>query len=231
MNQHTIKKLALTVVAVGWLGGALQAGVDDMKTRIDNERISLDLKDAPLVKVFEVYRALLGVEVRIRCEQERRLTIAFENITVRTSLSAICESAGLRWSIEASEPPVLLIECRSPSAASQKQALSPVRPDGKPVAGSDWVKVLNPDKESADRLELVLSIELHDAELETVLRMAAQLLDAKLVMDIKLGGATVNLSLEKSTMRQFLDAVCAQLQAKWELTKKDPRMLMVEKAF
>jgi hypothetical protein len=35
------------------------------------------------------------------------LTIAFDNITVRTSLNAICESAGLRWSLVESERPAI----------------------------------------------------------------------------------------------------------------------------
>jgi len=229
MNPRMINKVVLAVIAILLLGGALQAGVDDVKSKIENERISLDLKEASLAKVFEIYRTLLGVEVRIRCAREPRVTIAFDNITVRTSLNAICESAGLRWSLEASEPPALLIECQSPPVGSQRQELSPLKAAGQPGPGSDWVKVYKSDKQSVDRLELVVSIQLQDAELDKVLRMAARVLDAKLAMDFKLEHETVTLSLDTSTMRQFLDAVCAQIQAKWELSKKDPPMLMVER--
>ena len=233
MNQRVIKKVILAVIVALWLAGTaggLQVGVDDIKAKINNERISLSLKEAPLVKILDVYRKLLGVEVRIRCEQERRVTIAFENITVRTSLNAICESAGLRWSLEASEPPVLLIECQNMPISEAKREVSMAGSDLKTASGENRIKVFKPEKESADRLELVVSIRLKDAELEKVLNMAAKLLDAQMVLDVKLGGKTVTLEMEKSTLRQFLDAVCAQIQAKWQVTKKDPPTLMVEKA-
>ncbi len=139
MRQRMLASVVLAAMALLWPGGAPLGAMDDVKAKIDNERVSLDLKETSLITVFEVYQKLLGVEVRIRCDMERRVTIVFENITVRSSLNAICESAGLRWSLEASEPPVLRIDCESQPPASPGQPLRLVAAEGRPGAGADWV--------------------------------------------------------------------------------------------
>ena len=242
MKQHVITRAALALIVALSLSAPLQAEADDVKAKLDKERISLDLKETPVVKILELYRTLLGVDVRIRCEKERPLTIAFDNITVRTSLNAICESAGLRWSLVESEPQALLIECQDsaetvptedPRAAmtaigSGGSELT-VRAEGKPVQGKDRIEVFQPAEPPADRLELVVSMKLEDAPLEKVLKMAARLLNAKLIMDIGLSGEKVTLDLANISLRKFLDLVCTDAHAQWQLSSADPPLLIVEK--
>jgi hypothetical protein len=163
----------------------------------------------------------------ILCGQERTVTIAFQNLTVRTSLNAICESSGLRWSLEASEPPFLRIECQDMPVESLKPMTRMARAADKRIEGANKVAVLKPEKEPVDRLEIVLSIDLESAPLDRVLDMAARLLDARLVLDASLRGETVTLSLDKVTVRRFLDAVAAQARAEWGISKDAPRTLTI----
>ena len=82
--------LTLTAVALAFLlGGSITpAAEDDL-----DKRITLELKGAELEKVLMLYQDVLGVEVDIDPPVDRTISIAFDDITVRTSLNAICESA------------------------------------------------------------------------------------------------------------------------------------------
>jgi type II secretory pathway component GspD/PulD (secretin) len=230
MKRHAINRLILSAIAVLLLNGVLLAGVDEIKNKIDNERISLDLKNKPLTKVLQVYATLLGVEVHIQsCEKQRPVTITFDNITMRTSLNAICESAGLQWNLEQTNPPVLNIECQNQSKAISEQILRPAKSVIPQDPVGDYIAGLNPRQESAERLRLV-QVSLKKADLHTVLSVVAKLLHAHLAMDAGLQGETVTLTRGSVTISQFMDAVCDQVHAKWKLSENNPSLLTVVKS-
>ena len=88
---------------------------------------------------------------------------------------------------------------------------------------------LNPGQESADRLKLV-QVSLRNADLKTVLGVVAKLLHAELAMDKKLQEEKVTIARGSLSLSQFMDAVCKQVHAKWELSENDPRVLIVAKS-
>ena len=207
--------------------GAAGPDLDQVKRKVDGERISLDLEDARVLDILTIYKQLLGVEVQLRCAEERAVSIRFENITVRTSLNAICESAGMRWSLQPGEPPALLVECDTAGPAPVTEGRVVVKREGaKPGAAPPPAAA---GKGGKDPLAAEVSIELADADLADTLGMAARLIGAqRLVVDVKLGGAKVTFKAEKTTVREFLDAICAQAGAKWELRPEPVPTLVVD---
>ncbi len=168
-------KRVLTAVALLALlvpAGPAAADLGEMKHRFSSERIDLSLEDADIVSVLDIYRKVLGVEVRLQCAEERRVTITFSNLTVRTSLDAICESAGLVWSLEEGEPPILRVDCGLPPLPGTGKATKPA-----PGPGQGMVAVPRAAaKGGADPLSQTVSIELQDADLADTLAMMGRLL-------------------------------------------------------
>jgi hypothetical protein len=198
------------------------ADLGEMKHRFSSERIDLSLDDADVVKVLDIYQRLLGVEVRLQCAEERRVTITFSNLSVRTSLDAICESAGLVWSLEEGEPPVLRVDCGPPPPPRPAKADKPA-----PGPGQGMVAVPRAAaKGGGDPLAQTVSIELQDADLADTLAMVGRLVGGsgrmRLVVDLALSGRTVTVKAEKTTLRELLDTVCAQAGARWELAPDPP---------
>ena len=197
------------------------ADLGEAKRRFSSERIDLSLEDADIVNALDIYRKLLGVEVRLQCAEERRVTISFSNLTVRTSLDAICESAGLVWSLEEGEPPILRVDCGPPPPRTGK-ATKPA-----PAPGQGMVAVpRGAAKDGADPLAQTVSIELRDADLADTLAMVGRLIGGsgsiRLLVDLALAGRTVTVKAEKTTLRELLDTVCAQTGARWELAPDPP---------
>jgi hypothetical protein len=193
-----------------------------MKHRFSSERIDLSLEDADIVSVLDIYRKVLGVEVRLQCAEERRVTITFSNLTVRTSLDAICESAGLVWSLEEGEPPILRVDCGLPPLPGTGKATKPA-----PGPGQGMVAVPRAAaKGGADPLSQTVSIELQDADLADTLAMMGRLLGGsgsmRLLVDLALAGRKVTVKAETTTLRELLDTVCAQAGARWELAPDPP---------
>ena len=225
-----MKKLVISAIVILLFNGVLHAGVDLLRKKIDNQRISLDLKNKPLIKVLQIYSTLLGVEIHVQsCDRQRPVTLTFDGITVRTSLNAISESSGLQWSIEPSDPPVLSFECQNPSATRAKEILRPMKKSGEPDPVGLMIAGLNPEQVSAERLKLI-DVSLKNADLKTVLGVAAKLLHAELAMDKKLQEEKVTLVRGSLSLSQFMDVVCKQVHAKWELRENEQRMLIVAKS-
>jgi type II secretory pathway component GspD/PulD (secretin) len=221
MKRLAIHRIILAAAVILPLSGALMAGVDEVKAKLETERISLDLKNKPLIKVFQAYATMLGVEVHIQsCEKQNPISIAFDKITLRTSLNAICESAGLRWSIEPGNPPVLSIQCQGRSTES-KTILSPMVS----LSESEEKRL----KATTLLPPMFVRPQLQQADLKVTLRLAARLLNAQLVMDGSLDGKTVTLERKTMLFNQFLETVCAQVQAKCKFSGKNPKLLIVEK--
>jgi type II secretory pathway component GspD/PulD (secretin) len=66
--------------------------------RLDN-RIDLNVTDADVGKLFQTVGQLTGARVELdpRFQTARKISIRIDNVTLRTALTAICESLGCRW--------------------------------------------------------------------------------------------------------------------------------------
>jgi type II secretory pathway component GspD/PulD (secretin) len=66
--------------------------------RLDN-RIDLNVTDADAGKLFQTVGQLTGARVELdpRFQSARTISIRIDNVTLRTALTAICESLGCRW--------------------------------------------------------------------------------------------------------------------------------------
>jgi type II secretory pathway component GspD/PulD (secretin) len=99
--------------------------------------------------------------------------------------------------------------------------------EGEPQARAE-VRVRRTESAEGQK-DLAVSIDLKDAELADSMKMAARLLDAKLLMDTSLAGKKVTIKMEEVPIREFLDAVCRQAGAAWQLKPGDPPILEVTK--
>jgi type II secretory pathway component GspD/PulD (secretin) len=178
------------------------------------KKITLNLKDASAKDVFRIYEDLMSVKLEYACGEDRKVTFAFDNVTVETSLNALCESAGLRWKVLDGDPATLRIDCDSPSSAK----------DLTPVA------VHEPEGQHVKHFSYKTDVFLEDAELENFLRTVAKLLDAKLLVDRSVGGQKISLNMQKATVEEILDAACAQADARWSLKEGKERLLTVDPA-
>lgn len=62
-----------------------------------DKRMSLNLAGAPARQVFESFGSILGLEVRLSSGVKGDVVIRVRNVTVKTTLDALCESLGCTW--------------------------------------------------------------------------------------------------------------------------------------
>jgi type II secretory pathway component GspD/PulD (secretin) len=230
MSRCAMKMAALFLMATLMLCGALRAEDDALVRKIDTEHISLDFRNKPLVNVLQLYATLFGVEVHFQsCKDQGPISITLDKVSVRTSLNALSESAGFKWSLkESNGKPALAIECQNPSKADAKRILSPAAGESKQesrkieVTGAKRKKGLNP-------YDSYLKIQFQKAELKEVLTFIAKAYDLQLLMDSDLPSKTVNMTIDYMYFPNFLDVICRQLGAKWKIAVGNPKLLIVEK--
>jgi type II secretory pathway component GspD/PulD (secretin) len=230
MARGTVLMAACLALSIGVMG----AEGKSLEEKLDAERISLTLKDASVKKVLDVYKDLLGAQVDYQCAEDRKISISFEELKVRTSLSAICESAGLEWTLIPGPPAVLKITCApgAHQAGTPRKVIKVEERGGPPPTGEGEAKAeVRVRKTVSDQgqTDVAVTINLKDADLADSMKMAARLLDAKLVMDSGLSGQTVTLQMKEVPIRDFLDAACKQAGAVWQLKPGDPPTLEVSK--
>jgi len=200
-------RLSMSMVALALLlSGPVTAAADDLLDR----RITLDLKDADLQMVLGLYEEILEVEVSIDPAIGRTITITFEDITVRTSLNAICESAGCRWELIDGLPAMLRFDTDEESAHEPATSLAEASPHG-----------------DCYGLDSPVSLELIDADAPVVLDVAAKLIGARLLMDMKLDGEKITVNANGVPLSTILDRTCADLGCAWTLRDGDPPTLEV----
>lgn len=227
--------IVLSAACLALSGHVLGADGAGVGQKLDSERISLNLKDAHAKNVLGLYKDLLGVTVDYQCAEDEQISISFEEITVRTSLSAICESAGLAWSLVPGTPATLRITCApaEPQGETRRRLIKVVESGGPPKPGEPEARAevkVRKTMDAGGQKDIAVSISLKVAELADSMKMAARLLDAKLVMDSALEGKKVTIKMDEVPIRQFLDAVCKQAGATWQLKPGDPPTLNVGKS-
>lgn len=215
MRRKPIVPSVLAAAVILLASGPAATGGDGF-----DERITLDLEDAPLREVFAIYEEILNLGLDVDPAIDGTITISFENVTVRTSLNAICESAGCRWERVDGDPATLRID-RDASTPGRGEA-------GNDRDDSRRRAIAAHGPEAASRLmESPVSIELDEANATKVLGVAAKIVGAKLLMDRRLGEKTVTIHTSAAPLSEVLDTVCDDLGCAWELTEGDPPVLRV----
>lgn len=165
-----------------------------------DQKIDLSLEDARAHEVFRTFGQILQAEVTMDPRIEERVTIEIHDVTVRTAMTAVCESVDCSWSLEPGEPKVLTVRSVAP---------------GEPASPS--------------RLDELIDISLRDADLVEVLRLVASMIDARLQLDPKVEG-TVTVEFQKVRVDTFLDQLCFMGGCRWSLVPGDRPVLKVEAA-
>jgi type II secretory pathway component GspD/PulD (secretin) len=206
-----------TVLAMLLSGFAAAAAESDL-----DKRITLKLENAPVQKIFDIYRQILEVELDLDPTIDGDITISFENITVRTSLNAACESAGCRWELLAGDPGLLRVDRDDQAAGRDEKPRS--GPRLQHLGGDNATLELS----SGELLERPVSLELQKADATSVLKLTAEVIGAKLLVDKSLEGETVSVNVSGMALSTVLDTLCTQLRCVWNLTEGDPPVLEVD---
>jgi type II secretory pathway component GspD/PulD (secretin) len=215
--KRKARALTILVVTLAFLLGGPRASAANVDL---DKRISLNLEDADLRMVFELYKEILGVEADIDPVIDKKISITFDDITVRTSLNAICESAKCRWELVEGDPGVLRVD-HDDQAAEQG-----ITERSREESQVEVFATHAPD-EADHSLESPVSLELTDADATVVLEVAAKIIGARLLMDKTLEGSTITINASGVPLSTILDTMCADLGCAWNLTDGDPPTLGV----
>jgi len=210
--NRAIRWAAAGVVLGGLL--ALPVAAQELKP-VQEKRVSLRLEKAEAAKVLGQLARALDARLELQCATPAPVTIAFENLTPQTAFSAICETAGLQWQLVEGPERVMRVTC----------APAPPLPLTGQVKGDVRV-VKKVDEVSGDVTEKI-TLDLNEAKVEEVMKLAADLMDAKLLLDDSLGGKTVTYKGVNEPISQALDGLCQQVGAKWVLQPGTPPTLKV----
>lgn len=211
--MKTIWKAAAALALASLLGVPVLA---QELQRVEEKRLALRLEKADASKVLAHLARTLDAQLEYRCERPALVTIAFEGLTPQTALMAICESAGLQWQMVEGPPRILKVTCA---------AAPPPPPEG---GQRVEVKVRKEVDAQGGEVTQEVALQLKDAKLDDVMKLAAELMEARLLMDVALGDKTVTLDVEKAPLTQVLDTLCAQAGATWTLVPGTPPTLKVD---
>jgi hypothetical protein len=175
----------LAVLAAFMMTGMAAAAPDAL-----DKRVSLDLRGATAEEAFKSLARVAGVQIAAE-GLSGEVTLELENVRVRTILTAICDSIGCRWDLQAGNPPKLRI---TPLPAGERPA-----PRVKP---------------SAAALDAAVDLKVSDASVRDLLETVGQIMSAKVFVDSGIEG-TVSLELEKTPLRRILDTVCMASKCTW----------------
>jgi hypothetical protein len=192
--KPTARAMALLLAASA---AALAQEPEDALAR----RVSLDLEEVEVVSAFRSLEHSLGLAVEVDPRVDARVTIRVQGVSVRTALTAICESVGCRWELRRGTPPAVTV---APAPA--------------------------PPAAPAGRLDSDVSLDLKAAAAADVLRSFAEILGVELESDPGLAARPVTAALRSVSVRDALDRVCAAIACRWRLVDGDSPVLRVETA-
>jgi len=169
-----------------------------------DKRISLNLNKAPTADLPPLFAQLMGVDAEIEFAAEGDVSLVFDEITVRTSLNAFCESVGCRWELDYGDPPRLRF----------------LEDAGLPEQFEDE------EQQEAPR-DRRISLDLKNAEAYNVFGLAAEILGAETSLDPLLKQHKITIEREDEPIELLLDEMCASVGCRWTLSDDDPPMLRV----
>ena len=213
-------KRFVAIGAVALLGASMAVrAAADKSVKHEVRRISLRLQKADVSRVLPQFAHMMDARLDLQCARKADVTIDFSNLTVKTALSAICESAGLEWTLVTIPERVLRVTCApeppAPPQGAEKFAEMKVKKDVQKGPGG--------------KTTTHVTLELKNANVEDVMKMAAQLTEAKLLLDTSLAGKTVTCSVKDQPLPVMLDTICGKIGAKWVLEPGTPPVLKVTK--
>lgn len=183
-----IAKRVSVVLVIFWL---VPAALSAQPTGLDG-RINIELKEADLGETLQSFGAVLEAEeVVIDPAVSGTVTVTLSNVSVRTVLTAVCESVDSVWRLEDG---VLTVEL-APEPA-------PAPEDG---AG-------------ADPLEQPIDLDLRDADLRRVLEAFGQLAGLEVQVAPEVNG-TVTVEVNETPVREALDRLCKVNHCIWEVVE------------
>jgi len=169
-------------------------------------RISLDLVEAAPADVFASFGQVLGLEVEVDAAVTAPVTIRLRNVSIATSLQAVCESIECRWRFE-----------------SGRLAIHP-RPAAGPSPSAPPTK--SPLPATSDQ---PISLSLRGARLADVLRSFGKILDVEIEVAPDVAEAPISLDLQNVPARAAFDAVLDLAGAEAVELSAEPRRLAVRK--
>lgn len=167
-------------------------------------RVSLDLREASSQDLFPLFAEILEAELYVAFEEVRQVSLTFENIKIATALDAFCESIDCHWEWEERDYGRWLSFTTS-EAVVQKAMTAPLG-------------------------DVYLQVE--DADVSAVLKLAAHLMKAELVYDEALVDAKMTMSGDV-VVTDLLDHACDLLRCEWrieanagEIRSNRPRLIV-----
>ena len=153
------------------------------------KRIDLDLVGAAAVDVFHSFGDITGAEVVLDPALQGEVTIRLSDVSVGTTITALCEMLGCKWDLEEGSPRRLVVKAGTPEEA-------------RPAA-----------EEPKGDLDTRVSLSLADAPAEEVLESFAEIGRWKFQFD----KPKVTIELRDAPVSEALDEVCAQIGCVWSL--------------
>jgi len=204
----TTRFRSFSLVSAALLALALPArAAEATKRPVDlAQRISLDLVEAAPADVFASFGKVLDLEVQLDAAVTAPVTIRLRNVSIATSLQAVCESIECRWRFE-----------------SGRLAIHP-RPAAGPSPSAPPTK--SPLPATSDQ---PISLSLRGARLADVLRSFGKILEVEIEVAPDVAEAPISLDLQNVPARAAFDAVLDLAGAEAVELSAEPRRLAVRK--
>ncbi len=177
-----MKRTMLAAIAAFMIAGVASASPDEL-----DKRVSLDLRNATAEEAFKSLARVAGVQISAE-GVSGNVTLELEKVRVRTILTAICDSIGCRWDLQAGKLRI------TPLAEGERPA-SQGRPSG-PV------------------LDAPIDLKVTDASVRDLLGTVGEIMSAKAVIDPGIEGK-VSLELDNAPLRDVLDIICRTSKCTW----------------
>lgn len=183
--KRTMLAALAALMMQGMLAGTAAAAPDEL-----DKRVSLDLRNATAEEAFKSLARVAGVQIQAE-GVSGDVTLELENVRVRTILTAICDTIGCRWDLQAGNPPKLRI---TPLPEGERPT-----PRVKPTAAA---------------LDAAIDLKVSDASVRDLLETVGQIMSAKVFVDSGVDGK-VSLDMPDTPLRQILDTVCNVSKCTW----------------
>ena len=177
-----MKRTMLAALAALMLAGTAGAAPDEL-----DKRVSLDLRNATAEEAFRSLARVAGVQISAE-GVSGNVTLELEKVRVRTILTAICDSIGCRWDLQAGKLRI------TPLAEGERPA-----PQGRP---------------SGPVLDAAIDLKVTDASVRDLLETVGEIMSAKALIDPGIEGK-VSLELDNTPLRDVLDIICRTSKCTW----------------
>ena len=177
-----MKRMALAVLTAFMMSGTALASPDEL-----DKRVSLDLRNATAEEAFRSLARVAGVQISAE-GVSGNVTLELEKVRVRTILTAICDSIGCRWDLQAGKLRI------TPLAEGERPA-----PQGRP---------------SGPVLDAPIDLKVTDASVRDLLETVGEIMSAEALIDPGIAGK-VSLELDNAPLRDVLDIICRTSKCTW----------------